>query len=134
MAAFSPLRAHAFVARLELDVGAARICYACLSLVSMPLADGDEREALSWARTMTPDLWHEGLAEYALETVRAARDAGIREAAAALADLELNGEDSAIARALVLSLAADLTRRTRTEMRIEAAARPMLRLARPELN
>ena len=32
----------------------------------MPLADGDEREALSWARTMTPDLWHEGLAEYAL--------------------------------------------------------------------
>jgi hypothetical protein len=134
MAAFSHLRAHAFVKRLELDVGAARICYACLSFVSIPLAEGDAREALGWARRMTPDLWHEGLAEYALATVRTARDAGIRDAPAALVDLELNGQDSAIARALVTALAADLTRRTRTEMRLEAAARPRLELADPALN
>jgi hypothetical protein len=134
MAALSLLRARTFAARLELDVGTARICYACLSFVSLSLHEGDERGALGWARRMTPDLWEEGLAEYALATVRAARDAGIRDADVALADLELNGGHGAVARAFVLCLAADLTRRTRTELSVEQAARPRLELAPPELN
>jgi hypothetical protein len=131
---FPLLRARAFVARLEVDIGATQICYACLSFVSLPLDEGDEREALSWARRMTPDLWYEGLEEYALATVSAARDAGVRDAEAAWADIELNRGRSAVARALVLRLAEDLSRRTRTEMRIEAAARGRLALAPPELN
>ncbi len=131
---FSLLRARAFVACLDVDVKAAGICYACLSFVSLPLDGGDEREAVSWARKLTPDLWHEGLEEYALATVCAARDAGVREADAASVDLELNGGRSTVARALVLRLAEDLTRRTRTEMRLEAAARDRLPLAAPELN
>lgn len=131
---FTLMRARAFVARLDVDVGTTCICYACLSFVSFPLDAGDEREAVSWARRMTPDLWYEGLEEYALATVRAACDAGVRDAEQAYADLELAGGRSAVARALVLRLAADLTRRTTTEMRLEAAARDRLRLAAPELN
>jgi hypothetical protein len=134
MAAFPLKRARAFADRLEVDVSTTRICYACLSFVSFPLADGDEKEALSWARRLTPDLWGEGLREYALATVRAARDAGVRDGQAALADLEERGFRSAVARALVLRLADDLARRTRTEMTLEQAARPRLALAPPELN
>jgi hypothetical protein len=131
---FSLLRARAFVARLEVDVGRTSICYACLCIVSFPLADGDERQAQSEARKMTPILWDEGLREYALAAVRHAVQAGVAEAEAAFADLELNGGHSAVARALVLRLADDLTRRTRTELRLEKAARDRLRRAPPELN
>jgi hypothetical protein len=134
MAAFSLLRAQAFAARLAVDVSAAQVCYACLSFVSIPLAEGDEKEALGWAHRLTPDLWQEGVREYALATVRAASGDGVREADAALADLELNGGHSAVAEALVLRLADDLARRTRKEVQLESAARPRLTLAPPELN
>jgi hypothetical protein len=131
---FPLARARAFADRLEVDVRATRVCLACLSFVSLPLGDGDEREAVSWARRMTPDLWHEGLEEYALAVVHRACAAGVRDAEAAAADLELKRGGSAVARALVLRLAADLSRRTRTELALEAAARDRLGLAPPELN
>jgi hypothetical protein len=123
-----------FASGLDLDVGRTGICYACLSFVSFPLDAGDEREARSWARRMTPFIWEEGLAEHALEAVRKARDDGVAGAEACLADLEARGGRSVVARAIVLRLAADLTQRTRTEMRLEAAARPRLALAPPEWN
>jgi hypothetical protein len=52
---------------------------------------------------MTPDLWHDGLAEIALRYVSAAAidDA---DAAEALADLERDGSRTTTARAIVLSL------------------------------
>src|SRR5829696_2896895 len=131
---FPLARARVVAAHLDLDVGRLPICYACLSFVSFPLDRGDEREAISWARKMTPDIWHEGLGEPALEAVGRARDAGVMGAEAALADLDRAGGRSAVARAIVLRLAADLARRTRTEMRLEAAARDRLTLAPPELN
>ncbi|MGZ4354342.1 MAG: hypothetical protein ACXVZ4_12420 [Gaiellaceae bacterium] len=134
IALFSLARARAFVARLEVDVGRTSICYACLSFVSFPLDDGDERQALSATRKMTPILWDEGLREYALAAVRHAMQTGVAEAEAAFADLDLQGGRSAVARALVLRLADDLTRRTRTEMRLEEAARDRLRRAPPGLN
>lgn len=75
------------------------------------------------------------MAAVTLQRARAsARDAGIRDADVALADLELKGCHSAVARALVLRLAADLTQRTRTELRLEDATRATLRLASPGLN
>lgn len=123
-----------FAAQLDLDVSRTPICYACLSFVSFPLDEGDEREARSWARRMTPFIWEEGLAEPALAAVRKARAAGVPRAAACLADLEERGGRSVVARAIVLRLAADLAARTRTELRLAATARPRLALAPPELN
>ncbi len=123
-----------FASALDLDVGRTPICYACLGLVSVPLAAGDEPEARSWARRMTPDIWEEGLAEPALAAVRRARDDGVASADACLADLEARGGRSVVARAIVLRLAADLAVRTRTALRLEAAARPRLELAPPEWN
>jgi hypothetical protein len=127
-------RARAFVARLDVDVGAVPICYACLSFVSFPLDLGDEREAVLWARRMTPDLWHEGLAEYAFAALADARERGLRDAEAALAELEEKHGRSSVARALVLALAADLAERSRVENEVASSVRPRLALAPPELN
>lgn len=121
-------------AALDLDLGHVGICHACLSFVAFPLDGGDVREARSWARRMTSDLWHEGLAEPALAAMRDAADAGIEGAAAALADLERNGGRSAVARAIVLRLAADLVEQMRAERRLLEASRSRLELAPPEWN
>lgn len=134
MTPYSLQRARAFAAGLEVDVGRAAICYACLSIVSFPLDAGKEKEALSEARAMTPILWEEGLEEYALTLVRRAASDGVRDADRALADLTERRGRSAVARALVLRLAADLARRTRAETSLEQAARGRLSLAPPELN
>jgi hypothetical protein len=131
---FSLARARALVARLDVDVTGAQVCLACLTFVSWPLHEGNEREAVSWARRLTPDLWVEGLEEYALLLVRGACERGVADAEAALDELELEGGRSAVARALVLQLAADLARRTRTELALEDAARGRLPLAPPGLN
>jgi hypothetical protein len=109
------LRARAFAARLDVDPWTAGICLPCLSFVVFPLDNGDEREALSWMRRMTPVLWAEGLEDYALAVVQRARDGGVRDAAEALADLTRNGAHSAVARALVLRLAEVEVQRIRAE-------------------
>jgi hypothetical protein len=116
---------------LDLDVG---ICHACLSFVSMALDKGDPAEIARELRRMTPDLWHDGLAEPALAAVRRARDAGLPDTEGALADLERHGGRSPVARSIVRRLADELSVRTRTEMRLETLARDRLRLAPPELN
>lgn len=134
MARFTLRRARAFAAQLDVDVGRTRICYACLCIVSFPLDRGDERAAIGEARSMTPILWSEGLAEPALALARDAVARGVRGAEAALAELEELGGRSAVARALVLRYAADLTRRTRVETALERAARPRLERAPPGLN
>ncbi|MHB8469290.1 MAG: hypothetical protein ACYDCH_05985 [Gaiellaceae bacterium] len=123
-----------FVASLDLDVGRVGICHACLSFVSFPLDDGDLREARRQARAIAPYLWDEGLAEHALAAVRHASEIGDARAGVALGELERGGCRSAVARAIVLRLAADLTERTRRELALEAAARPALGLAAPEWN
>jgi hypothetical protein len=130
---FSLLRARAFAARLDVDPWAARICLACLSFVVFPLDDGDEREALTWTRRMTPDLWAEGLDAYALSVVQRARDDGVRDAQEALADLTLNGGESAVARALVLRLAGVEVERLRAERRARPPAWSRALRAPPEL-
>ena len=122
------------VAGLDLDLGHIGICHACLSFVSLPLAAGDEREARSWARRMTPDLWEEGLAGPALAAVRDAAAGGVAGAEAALADLEEKGGRSAVARAIVLRLATELVEQMRAEQRLLEASRSRLELAPPEWN
>jgi hypothetical protein len=135
MATRFPLqRARAFVDRLDVDIRDVEICFACLSFVAIPLGDGDEHEALLWARRMTPDLWYEGLEGYALSIVADADARGVAGADAARRELESKRGRSAVARALVLALAADLHQQITTATRVEAAARPRLALAPPELN
>ncbi|HVM56729.1 MAG TPA: hypothetical protein VMT74_04630, partial [Gaiellaceae bacterium] len=102
--------------------------------VSFPLGAGDEREARRQARTMTPNLWAEGLADPALAAVRAARAAGVAGAGEALADLERNGGRSAVARAIVLRLAAELAKEARVRLRLLEASRSRLDLAPPDWN
>ena len=80
------------------------------------------------------DLWEEGLAEQALASVRRACERGLPAAPAALADLELNGGRSVVARLIVQRLAEELSRHARTELRLEAIARNRLPLAPPGLN
>jgi hypothetical protein len=109
---------------LELDVDRIGICQACLSVVSLPLDHGDEREAKRSAREMTPLLWEEGLAEPALVAVRRAGMAGVPGADAALADLQRDGGRSAAARAIVLRLAADQAVRRAAFRRWFEASRP----------
>lgn len=125
--------ADALVIMLDLDLDAG-ICHACLSFVSLALDQGDPVEVARQTRRMTPDLWADGLAEPALAAVRRACEVGVPGAEAALADLERRGGRSSVARAIVRRLAEELSRRSRTEMRLETLARDRLRLAPPELN
>src|SRR3954451_18204508 len=77
-----------------------RICYACLSIVSMTLDCGERTKIDGVLRQMTPWLWGEGLAEFALDTVRRACDRGVSGAEIAFADLDARGGRSAVARAI----------------------------------
>ena len=58
--------------------------------------------------------------------MRRARDAAVPGAAAALAELERDGGRSAVARAIVLRLGADMAAQIRTETRLLVAALPRL--------
>jgi hypothetical protein len=119
---FSQIRADALVKELDLDLNVG-ICHACLSFVSLAIDGGDTREIARWTRRITPTLWMEGLAEPVLAAVRDARDRGVADADSALVDLERRGGASPIARAIVRRLAEELSRRTRTELHLEARAR-----------
>lgn len=119
----------------KLDIGIdIPICYACLSFVSLSLDRDDPGEARHWARRLAPDLWCEGLEEPALASVRRACARGEPHAAEALADLEERGGRSPVAWAIVLKLAAELSRRVHTEIAVAQVARERLPLAPPELN
>ena len=118
----------------DLDVDHIGICQACLSFVSMPLGDGDVKTAKREARTMTPILWEEGLAEPAVAAARRAAAQGVDGAALALIDLERNGGRSATARAIVLHLAAQQDRRSRARLRLIVEARQRMPPVIPEWN
>jgi hypothetical protein len=130
---FPKERADALAAKLELDVSKG-VCQACLSFVSFALDGGDPADIARQTRAMTPVLWDEGVSDQALAAVRRASEHGVLFADVALAELERNGGRSVVARAIVQRLARDLSRRTRMELHLEAAARDRLRLAPPELN
>lgn len=118
---------------LEVDLDAG-VCHACLSFVSFAIDRGDAAEIAREVRRMTPDLWADGLSVQIPNAVKRASARNVEGAEAALVDLERNGAASAIARAVVRRLAAELARRTRTELAIYASARDRLSLAPPESN
>ena len=65
--------------------------------------------------SITPNLWHEGLAEIALAAVGDAVGRDVPDAEAALTELEWRGGRSGVARAIVRQLALELTRRAEVE-------------------
>jgi hypothetical protein len=127
-------RADRVAADLRLDLGSMRVCLACLSFVAFALDGGNRHEIQGQLMQMTETLWHEGLEEPALAAMRDACRRGVRDAPAALADLEEAGGRTPIARAIVLCLAEQLRRRARIESRVREAARARLATAFPELN
>ena len=110
-------------ASLELDVHSSGVCLACLSFVSMPLADGDEAAARRAARRVVPDLWHEGLAEPLIAALVRARHDGVPGAEAALDDVTTAGREPTVVRAVVLRLAAELAEQMRAELELLTVAR-----------
>jgi hypothetical protein len=113
VARITDLQARAVAQVLELDVYEIGICLPCLSFVSFPLDHGDAREVRRAVRFITGDLWAEGLEAPARAALGDARQAGVPNADAALADVEARGHRSRVVREIVLRLAADLSRRTR---------------------
>jgi hypothetical protein len=129
---FSELRAHSLAE--QLDVGLEGVCAACLSFVSIALDHGDPADVARELRRMTPDIWADGLEAHALASVRRAVELGVVDADAALADLEARGGRSVTARAIVLKLARDLSRRVHTGVRVGSLVRERLDEAPPEWN
>jgi hypothetical protein len=105
-----------------------RICFACLSIVSMTLDGGRSAAIHGCLRQMTPWLWEDGLEEVALDALRAA------DAHEALAELEEHGARSAVARVIVRDLALELARNARTTMAVERLARRQVLLDAAEWN
>jgi hypothetical protein len=127
-------RADRLASELHLDVGAARICLACLSIVAFELESGNRRRIQGLLVSMTRDLWHEGLSEHAFAAVEDGCCRGLADAPAALADLEQLGGSSPIARAITLRLARQLLERAKYEDSLIDAARERFSTPFPELN
>jgi hypothetical protein len=108
--------AAALAARLDLDLDDTPICLACLSFVSLPLGSGEEREARSWTRRVTADIWAEGLEQPALRALRRACDEGVPDAEAGLGDVDQRGGRSLMAQGIVWHLAGDLAARARGDL------------------
>lgn len=107
--------ASALATRLEFDLDAIGVCFACLSIVSMALDSGDEQAVRRELRRMAPDLWEEGLALPARAALERAHRAGDDEAGAAIADIERRGPRSPVVKAIVRRLAQDLSDRVNAQ-------------------
>jgi hypothetical protein len=111
----TPQQADELAAALDLDLDDVGICHACLSFVSFALDAGDEREARSATFRMARDLWWEGLALPTQAALERARKRGVPRAEEALAEIAERGHRTAVVRAIVRRLAAELSRRARED-------------------
>ena len=111
-------------AALDLDVFEIGICLPCLSFVSFPLDNGDEREVFRSIREFAPILWEEGLALPLQAALERARRDGVEGAEAAIVDVERNGPRASIVSAVIRTLAAELTHRTREQLEREGLLPP----------
>jgi len=109
-------RAAALAAKLDMDVYEMCICLPCLSFVVFPLDKGDEPKTRGAIVSITPDLWEEGLARPARLALERASALGVKDADLALADVELAGARTTIARAIVRVLAFQLVAEMRAAL------------------
>jgi hypothetical protein len=98
---------------LDLDVDDIAICHACLSFVAFAVDGGDEADIRRQTNSLTPVLWAEGLALPAQLALERARKRGVDGAEEALEDVFDRGPRSAIAKAIVRRLGAELMARSR---------------------
>ena len=92
------------------------ICLACLSVVSMAIDAGNPHKIRGAVQSMTPWLWEEGLELPARMALERARQRGLANADAALAEVAAHGSRSRTARAIVRRLGADLSARARGDL------------------
>lgn len=104
----TPVQAADLASALDLDVHEVGVCHACLCIVSFAIDKGDERDIRRTVAQIAPDLWHDGLALPLRAALERARRRGVATAAAAIEEVERRGPRSAVVRAVVRRLAADL--------------------------
>jgi hypothetical protein len=107
------MRAEALAASLDVGLGSRGVCPACLGLVAIAVDRGDGRTVAGRITMVAPDLWAEGLGDTVREAVERKARSGLADAADALGDLAARGARSAIFRAVVRRLAAELAADTR---------------------
>jgi hypothetical protein len=103
--------ARAVACRLDLDLDAIGICLACLSIVSMAIDSGDDRQVRRALAAVTPHLWEEGLALPARAGLERAAKSGDAEAQAAITEVARRGSASPMVHAIVSRLAEELNDR-----------------------
>lgn len=108
--------ANALAARLDLDLDAIGICFACLSIVAMALDSGDEREVRRALDYVAPALWEEGLALPVRAALERADKTGDEEAEIAIAELASRGPRSPVLKAIVRRLGQDLSEQMRRDL------------------
>jgi hypothetical protein len=109
----TPTRAEALAASLDLGPGSPGVCPACLGLVAIAIDRGDGRAVAGRITMVAPDLWADGLGDTVREALERKARSGLADAADALGDIAARGSRSAIFRAVVRRLAAELAADTR---------------------
>ena len=107
--------ATALAARLDLDLDAIGICFACLSIVSMALDSGDERSARREVNRMAPTSGRKAsrFPCWLLSSVHVAPATTMLRVA--IAEIERLGARSPVVKAIVRRLAQELSDRMHTE-------------------
>jgi hypothetical protein len=117
-------RAAAVADALGLELRKLELCALCLFGVSTPLRRGDERELRSALRFFAPLLWEEGLeAPLRAALQRAARE-GVRDATAAVEDLDRYGPACRVVKEVVRRLALQQLQELRVFERLRAPPPP----------
>jgi hypothetical protein len=103
----------ALAKRLDVGLHSRGVCPACLGFVAIAHDHGDEPDVAREIRRAAPLVWDEGLGD----SVRAALEAAVRtgdpDADEGLRDLKVSHARSAVFRAVVRRLAADLAESVR---------------------
>ena len=102
--------ARAVACRLDLALDTIGICLAWLSIVSMAIDSGDDRQVRRALADITPHLWEEGLALPARAALERAAKSGA-EAQAAITEVARRGSASPMVHAIVSRLAEELNDR-----------------------
>jgi hypothetical protein len=110
-------RAAAVAAELEVGLHSPGVCPACISFVAYEIERGNERRVAGQITSFAPLLWDEGLGDVVRAELGRQSGAGNDAVAEALEELVVKRHRSAIFRAVVRRLAAELAegvRRSRT--------------------